>query len=133
MRTEQNTDEECVEETGYALLRPSRRVKVHFRSGGEEQSVQLIVFPKPYTFASECSDCTVSISVVECDGSGVRLGLLMSQTSGDKTGTATRVHECRATFETDEAYRDWWYRLQRIRKHVERVAPVLRETQAEVG
>ena len=98
--------------------------------------MQLIVFPKPYTFASEASDdcpTIVGIAVVECDGSGVRLGLLMSQTSGDKTGTATRVHQCRAeNFETDEAYRDWWYRLQRIRNHVERVAPALRETQAEV-
>ena len=130
MRNEQETAGQCVAETVYALLRPSRRVIVQ-----SQQSVQLIVFPKPYTFVSECSDCstTVTIAVVECDGSGVRLGLLVSQTSGDKTGTATRVHQCRAeNFETDEAYRDWWYRLQRIRKHVERVAPVLRETQAEV-
>ena len=118
---------------GGAVLRPHRRADVLLKRAGKRfarqppgktKTVQIIGLPHPYPGDRLHS---VRVTVVECGGSPVQLGLLVSQ-SLNKSAKANRFSlytDRSEDFESADAYRDWWYRLQFIRRRVDRVLPVL--------
>ena len=96
---------------GGDLLRPLTSTKVHFEEGGAKRRIQLIPFPEPY---HGIRVDRARITIVECDGRGVRVGLLTSQITQPQKRRQTPcptefVYNQRTiNFEAASDYRDWW-------------------------
>ena len=93
------------------LLRPLTSTKVHFEEGGAKRPIQLVPFPEPY---HGIQVDRARITIVECDGRGVRVGLLTSQITQPQKRRQTPcptefVYNQRTiNFEAASDYRDWW-------------------------
>ena len=114
---------------GGALLRPITNANDRVLQQERNISTQLVIFPEPYkNFLLQ----RVRITVVECDGKGVRLGLLVSKTADgndnelEVRGTDIFVDRTES-FETEDDYRNWWYRLQSVRYQARRLLPYMLE------
>lgn len=112
---------------GGALLRPTKYTE-------DLSAVQLIPFPEPY-FGIRLQG--VRITMLECDGKAVRVGLIISELEEadfekkkKKLRTATAESLCGTeNFDDANDYRAWWYRLQAGREGVQRTVSSLCDLQ----
>ena len=118
-----------------ALLRPDTNALNFVTQSNRNESLQLIIFPEPFVNFLLHS---ARITIVECDGRGVRVGLLVSNSNPHdyerqfvRNSTPAILSDIftdrTETFGTDEDYYNWWYRLQSVRTRLDRLSPLVHE------
>ena len=111
-----------------ALLRPIKTETV--AGNGHLISVQLIPFPDPY-FGIRLRG--VRITMVECDGKAVRVGLIISDFAKKNMIATPGDTICTKNFNAVDNYRAWWYRLQAVRDGVQQKVPSFCELRDKAG
>ena len=138
----QNMSGQWISVDGGALLRPDKNANNLVSQPKRHKCLQLIIFRDPYVNFSLQS---ARITVVECNGRSVRVGLLVSNTktldqalsrtlqrqsykSFLTTDNSTDILTGRTEgFDNGDDYYNWWYRLQSVRARVGRLSPHMHE------
>ena len=153
----QNVSGDWLAVDGGALLRPDTIARNLLTQPNINKHVQLISFRKSFrNFPLQ----SARITVVECDGQGVRVGLLVSHTDTHDhdhhdralsrhmrghhgvnadlppapTDVSTDISARRTeAFANSRDYYDWWYRLQRVRTRLVHLSPLVDEGVLEMN